>query len=67
MLDGKIWNHLNVCKQMSNIELNYLSYIGILETIQVCANKWTLTIRLKIKLPTNYLFASHMYKNKIWH
>ena len=30
---SKTWNHLAVCKWMSNVEKNYLSWIAILETL----------------------------------
>ena len=46
--------------------------IAILETIQLCANKWSLT-HLKVKLPTNYLLTNYIYIyiyiyiNRVWH
>ena len=41
--------------------------MGILENIKLCANKWTLTIRWKIKLSTNYSLTNHyIYIYIIW-
>ena len=43
---------------MINIKLNYPYLIKMLETIQLCANKWDLA-HLKM-LSTNYSFTNHM-------
>ena len=46
-----------MCKQMNTIKWKYLCLIAILETISLCANKWALTICLKVKLPTNHMYT----------
>ena len=35
-----MYNHLTVWKQMTDDELNCMSWIAILETIYLCSNKW---------------------------
>ena len=41
-----VYNHLTVCKQMIDIKVSCLCYIVILETIQLCANKWLILNRI---------------------
>ena len=39
MLKCNTQNHLTMCKQMINIELNYEGKIAIIEMVLLCANK----------------------------
>ena len=69
--------HSNSCEKLStktdvknsqgvNNNEEYLKWTRkLLKTIQLSANKWTLTVRSKIKSPTNYLLDK--YINRIRH
>ena len=35
--------HLSVSRQMTDVQLNCLCYVAILETISLCADKWKFT------------------------
>ena len=59
MLNSDTWNHLTVCKQMSDIKLNHDSYIATFETILSSRNKGIL-VRLQI-LSTNNVFTKLIY------
>ena len=43
---NRIFDHLNVYKQMTRVKLNFKGYIEILETIKLCANKWVVLNRI---------------------
>ena len=55
-----------VCKQMINVKKNISVRLQYMKPFNWVQNKWALT-RLKIKLPANYSFINHLYKNKIYH
>ena len=40
------WNHLTACKQMIDIEENYLCSIGILEIILLWTKTWEISNRI---------------------
>ena len=41
----ELFNHLTMCKQMSDVKSNCKCYMGIFETILQCANKWLILNR----------------------
>ena len=44
------------------LEFKFTYYdVAVLKIIKLCANKWTGTTRLKIKLPTNYSFKNYYF------
>ena len=50
----ELFNHITVCKQMTDVKLSCSCYIAIPETILLCVNKWALACR-KCYLRTIYL------------
>ena len=42
----ELFDHLIVYKQMTDVLLNCMWYIAILESIKLCANKWLIVNRI---------------------
>ena len=64
-------NHLTVCKQMTDVKLNFYCYIAILKTIYLCANKWLIlnriiSVREKNHLPVCKQMSFGLFKKVIY-